>query len=695
MGTMNKMRENTGVVLWILVFAFGVIWVLQDSGALDTVGMSGQQNIIVVDGDPIPYEEYAQAVDAQVQQYQQQTGETMPPQMVDQRREMVYQQLVENKLAEHEMDRLGISVTDDEIYNMVMGSNPHPIIRTYFGDEQGNVDRALLQNFVANPEARQDWIQIENYLRAERRRQKMDNLIAATVRVSEQDVLDEYRRRNLTVDVNWVGLRYADIPNDSVTVSEGDLERYYDENREDYRRPRTYTFEYVTRSKQPSPEDSTNIMNELERLKPRFAAAEDDSLFLARNASQSSFADEWQAPHELDPAVAEIIYPDPQPGTVVGPTFAGGQAHLVKIRDVRPAEAEAIQASHILIRSPEESEQVENRLTELRDDIESGAITFEEAARQHSQDGSAAGGGDLGWFGRGQMVGAFEDAAFGADLNEIVGPIKTRFGYHLIKVTGEAESEVKVADFALDVRADIATLNNLQEELEDLRYYAEESGNFQEEAERLGMEIQTVQVTPDQQTIPGLGSSQTILNFLEDAEEGDISEILELNDVFVVGYVDQIVEEGYRSFEEVRSELEPRVYVEKKKELLTRRLQNAMQADGDLNALARTLNTQVRTAPGIQFTTNVVPGLGREPRFVGTALGLEEGTTSGVVAGENAVFVLQVTNVDEPAPLQEAERNQIREQLLQQRRFQVQSQWLAQLREEAEVEDFRSRLIQQ
>lgn len=694
MGTMNKMRENTGVVLWILVFAFGVIWVLQDSGALDTVGVGGTQNVIVVDGDPIPYEDYARAVDAQVQQYQQQTGESMPPQMIDQQRETVYQQLVENKLREHEMDRLGISVTDEEIYNMVMGSNPHPIIRTYFGDEQGNVDRALLQNFISNPEARQDWVQIENYLRAERRRQKMDNLIAATVRVSEQDVLDEYQRRNRSADVSWVGLRYAEIPNDSVTVTDRDLKRFYDENRDDYARPRTYTFNYVTRSKQPSAEDSTNISNELERLKPRFAAAEDDSLFIARNASENTFTDEWQSANQLDPTISEAVFPNPEPGTVVGPIFAGNQAHLIKVRDVRPAESEAIQASHILIRSPEESEQVRNRLTEIRNEIESGSITFEDAAREHSQDGSAANGGDLGWFGRGQMVDAFETAAFGARPGEIVGPIKTRFGYHLIKVTGSASSEVKIGDYALQVRADVATLNNMQEQLEDLRYFTEESGDFEAEAQRLGMDVQTVQITPDQQMIPGLGSSRTILNFLETAQEDEISPVLELDEVYVVGEVEEIVKEGYRSLEEVRSELEPRVYVEKKKELLTRRMQNALQNSG-FDGLAQALNTQQRTASDIGFTTNVIPGLGREPKFVGTALGLDEGQTSRVVAGENAVFVLKVTSVDEPAPISETQRTQIRQQLLQQRRNQVQSEWLTQLRDQAKVQDNRSRLIRQ
>ncbi len=83
MGVMNKLRENTGVMLWILVFSFGVIWVLQDSGGLDVIGNIGN-DIGSVNGDPITFEEYSQLIDTEVQGYQQRTGESMPPQMLDQ-----------------------------------------------------------------------------------------------------------------------------------------------------------------------------------------------------------------------------------------------------------------------------------------------------------------------------------------------------------------------------------------------------------------------------------------------------------------------------------------------------------------------------------------------------------------------------------------------------------------------------------
>ncbi|HEX7069259.1 MAG TPA: SurA N-terminal domain-containing protein, partial [Rhodothermales bacterium] len=350
---MNKIRDNTGIILWILVFAFGVIWVLQDSGGIDAVSNVRSDVIAKVNGETISVEQYSQVLDRQLQAYQEQTGEPMPPQMVDLTRDRVFDALVEDKLREREIERLGIEVTDEEVYNMVLGSNPHPLILSYFGDGQGGVNRTLLQNFIANPEVQADWIQIEQIIRADRRSQKLDNLIAATVRVSDQDVYEEHLRRNLRVDTRYVALRYATIPDDSVQVTDSDLRAFYNENREDYKRERTYTVNYVGLSKDPTAEDSALVVRELEQVRSRFAAAEEDSLFLAQNASERPYVDTWFAANEVDDEIARAVFDNPTPGKMVGPILSAGQGHLIKIIDVQPAEEPVVRAQHILIRADE------------------------------------------------------------------------------------------------------------------------------------------------------------------------------------------------------------------------------------------------------------------------------------------------------------------------------------------------------
>lgn len=88
-------------------------------------------------------------------------------------------------------------------------------------------------------------------------------------------------------------------------------------------------------------------------------------------------------------------------------------------------------ARHILVDSETECEQ-------LKQEIAAGA-DFAEMARQHSSCPSGKQGGELGEFGRGQMVREFDEVVFTGELNKVHGPVKTQFGYHLIEITSRTE----------------------------------------------------------------------------------------------------------------------------------------------------------------------------------------------------------------------------------------------------------------
>lgn len=101
-------------------------------------------------------------------------------------------------------------------------------------------------------------------------------------------------------------------------------------------------------------------------------------------------------------------------------------------------KGEAVSAKHILVES-------EEKCNEILASITNGEKTFEDAAKESSTCPSGQKGGDLGQFGKGQMVPEFEQAAFAAEIGQVVGPVKTQFGFHLIKV--EAKNEAEAAAF--------------------------------------------------------------------------------------------------------------------------------------------------------------------------------------------------------------------------------------------------------
>lgn len=104
---------------------------------------------------------------------------------------------------------------------------------------------------------------------------------------------------------------------------------------------------------------------------------------------------------------------------------------------------ETVKAKHILV-------EEEAKANELMASIEAGEIAFEEAAKANSTCPSSAQGGDLGEFGKGQMVPAFEEAAFAAEVGKAAGPVKTDFGYHIILVDAHNEGGVMTFDEVRD-----------------------------------------------------------------------------------------------------------------------------------------------------------------------------------------------------------------------------------------------------
>ena len=692
MGFMTKMRENTKYVLWFVVFAFGALFMLQDAGTFDFIG-AGPRNVIVVDGEPVSLAQYRELIDNQERIYQSQTGQSMTQQAMDRAHEMVYNQLVDGVLIENEMDRLGITVTDDELVDLIQGENPHPMIVSRFSNGQGELDRNLLQSFIDNQDLNQDWAFLEAQLRDIRKREKLQELMEATVHVSDQDIQQEYREQNLRIDTRFVALRYAAISDDSISYTDRDLQSYYNDNREDFRRKKSYTMTYATIPLVPSREDTLSIRDEMERIKPQFAEAEDDSLFLARYASAQPYGSTFFLADDLDYELGTAIYDQPEVGRIVGPLVVGNEMRMIKIQEFRTSEDRLLRARHILFRaSPNneaEQEKARNDANDVLQRLRNGE-DFGTLAKLFSSDNtSAVRGGDLGWFGRGKMVEPFENAAFAARVGRVVGPVESTFGYHLIEVTQETDQEVRLAEYVQVIEPSRDTMNDIEEQLDDIKYYVEEENrDFQEEAASRNIAVQEVQVQEDQSFISGLGTSRQLVNFLKAEQKGNISDVIQLDEVFVVAQLEDILEEGYRPFDEVKTQVEPRLKLEKKKELQRRRMEQAL-ASNNFDGLSAALGAPERTVTAVTYNTRSVADLGNDPIFKGTVFSMEEGQTSPVIEGRNGVFVVHITKVEEPAAITEAQKAQIETQLLSDLRNKTTSEWLASLREEADVKDNR------
>lgn len=687
MGVMTKMRESTGAVIGVLVFAFGGLWVLQDSGAFDAIGVGPTgRRVGTVDGVDIESELYDRAVQQQVQAYQQQ-GIPVSAALQRQIEDQVFDGLVDNALIEREMDRLGIEVSDDEVFQLITGPNPDPLVAQIFPDGRGGVDRAALQQVVEDPQYATELQAIEEQVRRNRRQAKLAALIGASARVSEAEVTAEFVRQNRRASAQLVALRYADVPDSEVEVTDAELRAYYDENRETFERPARYTVEYVAFDKSPTAEDSARAVTELRGLVGGLRQAQDPVAYARRNSFGSAVDPQFFGAGDLPTALAEAVFSAPTQGRVVGPVVAGDQAVVARITEVREAAGPALRARHILLPKGQEA-----RARQLAARIRSGEVSFEQAARQFSVDESnKTRGGDLGWFNRGRFAAAFDEAVFGAAQGDVVGPVETEFGVHLLRVDDRADREVELV---LVTRPVEGNYNRVLEAAEDFQAFLDLEGqDFAAAAEERGLTVSRTQVQ-ENGGIPGLDLGRELDRFLRRADAGAVSDPFDAGSSFVVARLVESSEAGVAPLDEVRDQVETAVLLEKKEAVQVERLRQAA-ARGALPAIASAAGTQVRTVSGLSLADPAVEGFGTEPRAVGAAFGLRPGQQSGVIPGDQAAFVVRTTSLvgGADAELTDARRQQLRQQLLQQKRQRMLQAWLEGLRDEAEVEDIRNDLL--
>lgn len=590
MGVMDKMRKSTSVILWVLIFSFGLLWMLADTNFFDVI-QQGSRSLGSVNGESVELEEYNNRINYYVEQYSQQTGNSVDSEMRANFEQRAWDEVVTGKLLQQKMEELGVEVTDQEVVNMITGENPDPFIRQQFQREDGTIDRVALKTAIESPENKQLWIAIEDQMRQKRRQQKMNNYLQSSMEVSQYEVEQQYSRNNTRADISYVRFPYADIPESDISVTEADLKEYYNNNQQRFERNETYRFNYVSFDKTPTKQDTARTLKEMESLQTDFVEAENDSLFLNSYQSTTSY----------------------------------------NVRTV-------------------EEDEIRELFTPVVD----------------------------------------------LEVGEVSEVIIDQGRVYLLKKVGESGSEIGFVTFSLDITADpVATIDKKAKDADDFSFFAEEDG-FEAEAERRGLELREGLATKGTGFISGIGQSQQIMNYLTNADEGDISEPLELSGQFVVLEIADITPAGVQPFEEVKEQIRTIVINEKRKEQAVSQVEELLAQNNGLASLAKAAAKEVATAQGVAMNATTLPGAGREPAVIGAIFGLDQGEQSDPVKGTSAAFVVQVDRLQEAdiSNLTQSQRSEIREQLRKEKAAAYLDTWIEELKEEADIEDNRSRVLQ-
>jgi peptidyl-prolyl cis-trans isomerase D len=267
---------------------------------------------------------------------------------------------------------------------------------------------------------------------------------------------------------------------------------------------------------------------------------------------------------------------------------------------------------------------------------------------------------------------------------------------HVLKKVAETKTEVSFIDYATRVIADpLGTVDERAKEADDFSYFATE-GSFTEEAERRGFTVKSGIATEDTPFIAGLGQSRQTINWLKGAKVGEVTQSpIELPKAFVVLQLTEIQPEGARPFEEVRPQVERLYKTEKRKTLAAAKLSEAANGKSTLVDIANSAGKEVKMAENVRFNADVIPGVGREPYVLGKTTQLGKDAVSSVIEGEFAAFIVRVTEKTQATTeaLAEATKMQIKGELEQKRNAAISQTWIEELKEAAEIKDYRSLVL--
>ena len=236
MATLQKIRTKAGLLVAIVIGVSLAAFILGDmfqSG--NSLFQKNQLKIGEIDGESVQYPEFQQKVEELGEIYRMNTQQS---QLDDntwvQIREQTWQTLIQEKVMGDVYDRLGIDVSSEELFDMLQGSNLHPIVQQLFANPNtGQVDRNAIVNFLKNldtgvdPEQRQYWLYLEQQIVQDRIRSKYSNMVGKGLYVTTEEAQNSLAARNKQINLDYIWLNHNSVADSQVVVTDKDLRSYY------------------------------------------------------------------------------------------------------------------------------------------------------------------------------------------------------------------------------------------------------------------------------------------------------------------------------------------------------------------------------------------------------------------------------------------------------------------------------------
>ena len=654
MAAIERIRRHSGLLIAIIGLAL-LAFVLQD--LFQSQGRNREYNVAVIDGEKIPYQDFETLKDKNMESRRTSNNNLSSAETYN-----IYNSTLDQMVKDHimgkEYEAVGINVSPDELYDQFVGENPHQWVIQSFSNPDGSFNKEMVEYYLQNlndfaPDARVRWLDFERAVKDNRLETKFNELVKASYHVPAALAEKYYQNKNTKASADVIALRYATIPDSTVVVTDKDNKAFYEENKFRFETDERRDIDYVVFEIKPSQEDRQDALKLVQSMREDFVNTDNVVNFVNAN-SDRRYDSTWMGRKDVSQQIEKAIFDNGNgKGYVYGPYEDNETFNLVRIVDMQ-SRPDSLKASHILISyagAPNSQdtitkEQAEAKANELLAQLRSNPKNeglFAELAEANSTDpGSKTKGGDLGWFTDGAMVVPFNEYVVNNPVGSL-GIVETIFGYHIIKVTDktQAQPKVRLAYLTHEITPSTKTYQNTFAEANKFVTESKNYDQFNAAVEREGLTKRTMpRMNAATYQITGIDNPRQIVRWAFDdkTKVGDVSSIFDLDDMFVVAALTNIVPEGYAPMEAVIDQAKYQVINKKKGEMAVEKMKACAN---DVNRMVNELGAESTAVSDITIDSRVLSNFGVEADIIGTLLGMKEGEEVGPIAGNSSAFILK------------------------------------------------------
>jgi len=666
-----------------------------------------RQQVGQVLGDKISVQEFQALVDEYQDVLKMQGRENLSEEELNQVKDQVWNQFVSNKIIQNEAEKLGLTVTDEELQNILReGTNPILMQTPFYNQQTGRFDVSALTKFLndyktlqtSNPQAAEQyqtlykyWKFMEKQLRQQTLAMKYQGLLRGCLLSNPVSAKASFADQNTESNILLASMPYNTVKDNEVTIEDADLKSKYNEQKEQYKQEvETRDIKYVSYQVVASAADRAELMKSMQDAQQQLQSGAAPAEVVRKAQSQVPYIGFPVTRQALPSDVAARI-DSMSVGETSAPFETRGDNTLNVVKFIAKSqqpdsiEFRVIQVGGATLEAARKT--ADSILTAIK-----GGAPFDTIARKYGQDGTKQ------WltsamYQNSSIIDAESKNYLSGILNSAVGEVKNielTQGNIIMQVTNR-KAMVDKYDVAVVKHTIDFSKQTYSDAYNKFSQYVSENKTLdllEQNAAKFGFTVQERKDLANyEHNIAGLRATREAMKWIFDAKAGQVSPLYECgnNDNLLVVALTKVHEVGYRDWESMKDQLTEEVMRDKKFEMLAKKLEGVKTIED-----AKKLGARIDTVPQITFSAPVfVQATGASETALSGAVACTDNgkMSSAPVKGNGGAYVFQVLNRQEREGAKFDAKAQ--EQRLRQQALQAAGRFMQELYQKANVKDNR------